>query len=77
MPFPAYFVWEEAMQQIMAFPMDLGVMLRALRKQKGLTQTALGVGMALGPKTVGGAAPGQGPRKTMRMNGNRKGQMSR
>nr|WP_321397024.1 helix-turn-helix transcriptional regulator [uncultured Desulfobacter sp.] len=81
------------MQQIMVSPRDLGAMLRELRKQKGLTQTALGkrvgldqkrvslmengnpniridslfrllsaldVGMALEPKGIGGAAPGQG-----------------
>ena len=81
------------MQQIIVSPMDLGAMLKELRKQKGLTQTALGkrvgldqkrvslmengnpnirvdslfrllsaleVGMALGPKAIDGAAPGQG-----------------
>lgn len=81
------------MQQIIVSPMDLGVMLKVLRKQKGLTQTALGkrvgldqkrvslmengnpnirvdslfrllsaleVGMALEPKAIDSAAPGQG-----------------
>lgn len=81
------------MQQIIVSPMDLGAMLKELRKQKGLTQTALGkrvgldqkrvslmengnpnirvdslfrllsaleVGMALEPKVIDGAAPGQG-----------------
>ena len=80
------------MQQIMFYPRDLGAMLRELRKQKGLTQTALGkrvgldqkrvsliengnpnirvdslfrllsaldVGMALEPKTIGGVTPSQ------------------
>lgn len=80
------------MQQIMVSPKDLGAMLRELRKQKGLTQTALGkrvgldqkrvslmengnpnirvdslfrllsaldVGMALEPKAIDGATPGQ------------------
>lgn len=85
------------MQQIMVSPKDLGVMLRELRKQKGLTQAALGarvgldqkrvslmengnpnirvdslfrllsalnVGMALEPKAIDVAAPGQGDQES-------------
>jgi len=84
------------MQQIIVSPRDLGAMLKELRKQKGLTQTALGkrvgldqkrvslmengnpnirvdslfrllsaleVGMALEPKAIDGAVPGQGARE--------------
>ena len=40
------------MHQIMVSPRDLGAMLRELRKQKGLTQTALGKRVGLDQKRV-------------------------
>ncbi|HAR32872.1 MAG TPA: transcriptional regulator [Desulfobacter sp.] len=40
------------MQQIMVSPRDLGVTLRELRKQKGMTQTALGKRVGLDQKRV-------------------------
>ena len=40
------------MQQIIVSPGDLGVMLKELRKQKGLTQTALGRRVGLDQKRV-------------------------
>nr|WP_320193977.1 helix-turn-helix transcriptional regulator [uncultured Desulfobacter sp.] len=40
------------MQQIMVSPRDLGVTLRELRKQKGMTQTALGKRVGLDQKRI-------------------------
>ncbi|MGD9825926.1 helix-turn-helix domain-containing protein [Desulfobacter sp.] len=40
------------MQQIIVSPRDLGAMLKELRKQKGLTQTALGKRVGLDQKRV-------------------------
>lgn len=40
------------MQHIMVSPRDLGVMLRELRKQKGMTQTALGKRVGLDQKRI-------------------------
>ena len=40
------------MQQIMVSPRDLGVTLRELRKQKGMTQTALGKRVGLYQKRI-------------------------
>ena len=40
------------MQQIMVSPSDLGVTLKELRKQKGMTQTALGKRVGLDQKRI-------------------------
>ena len=40
------------MHQIMVSPRDLGVTLRELRKQKGMTQTALGKRVGLDQKRI-------------------------